>query len=257
MTADRPAILLRRAEPVAFVTIRNPAKRNALTVDMLDELDTVLARLRNDRSIRAVVLNGAAGDFSSGMDIDELRSARVRGIALEHRMTAAEERLAAFPKAVIAAIEGYCVGGGAQLAMACDLRVAGRAARFGVTPAKLGIVYPSATVARLTRILGPATAKRLIFTAELIDADTALRIGLVGEITASADPVPRAVELAELVCSRSSVSVAAAKEMIDTGVGDIDDAGSRYRDGLLDADALEGIDAFLTGRMPRFGARPG
>lgn len=249
------AIVTRRAGPVAIVTIRNPAKRNAFSVAMLDRLDAVLSGFAADDQLRALVVTGAGEDFSAGMDIRELASARARGVALEHRMAATEQRLAAFPKPTIAAISGHCVGGGIQVAMACDLRVAGHTARFGITPAKLGIVYPAATVARLTRTLGPAVAKRLLFTAELIDAPTALRLGVVGELTEGDGPVARALELAHLICTRSPVSVAAAKEGVDAVCAeDIDDAVVRRWESLSDVDAPEGIEAFLSRRAPRFGA---
>lgn len=247
------AVHLRLTGPVATVTLDHPARRNALTTAMLDRLEDLLTALQSDRSVRVVVLTGAGSDFSAGMDIRGLRSGRDRGVELEHRMTAVEERLAAFPKPTVAAVEGYCVGGGMQLALACDLRVASERARFGVTPAKLGIVYPPQTVARLVRVLGPAAAKRLVFTAELIDAEAALRIGLVGEVTPSGGSAARAAELADLVSTRSAISVAAAKEMIDAAGGHgVDEAVTRRWSQEANPDAAEGIDAFLTGRAPRF-----
>lgn len=247
------SVHLRVTGPVATVTIDHPARRNALTTAMLDRFEDVLTALESDHDVRVLVLTGAAGDFSAGMDIRGLRSARERGIELEHRMTAAEERLAAFPKPTVAAVEGYCVGGGMQLALACDLRVASENARFGVTPAKLGIVYPPQTVARLVRVLGPAAAKRLVFTAELIDAGAALRIGLVDEMTAPGGLAARAAELAQLVSTRSPISVAAAKAMIDAAGGHgIDEAVTRRWSQEANPDAAEGIDAFLAGRPPRF-----
>ncbi|MGX7732164.1 enoyl-CoA hydratase/isomerase family protein [Rhodococcus sp. 2H158] len=250
---DAASVHLRVTGRVETVTIDHPARRNALTTAMLDRFEDVLTALQSDHDVRVLVLTGAAGDFSAGMDIRGLRSARERGIELEHRMTAAEERLAAFPKPTVAAVEGYCVGGGMQLALACDLRLASECARFGVTPAKLGIVYPPRTVARLVRTLGPAAAKRLVFTAELIDADAALRMGLVDEVTPSGGLAARATELAHLVSTRSAISLAAAKEMIDAAGGhDIDEAVTRRWSQGANPDAAEGIDAFLAGRAPRF-----
>ncbi|AKE89395.1 enoyl-CoA hydratase [Rhodococcus aetherivorans] len=250
---DAASVRLQVTGPVATVTMDHLARRNALTTAMLHHLEDILTTVQSDRSIRIVVLTGAGGDFSAGMDIRSLRSARERGVELEHRMTDAEERLAAFPKPTVAAVEGYCVGGGMQLALACDLRLASECARFGVTPAKLGIAYPPRTVARLVRTLGPAAAKRLVFTAELIDADTALRMGLVDEVTPSGGVAARATELAHLVSTRSAISLAAAKEMIDAAGGhDIDQAVTRRWSQEANPDAAEGIDAFLAGRAPRF-----
>ncbi|WP_067973838.1 enoyl-CoA hydratase/isomerase family protein [Mycolicibacter icosiumassiliensis] len=251
---DRGAsIRLDCAGRIATVTIDHSARRNALTVSMLVQLDEILTRLRSEHEVQVVVLTGAGDDFSAGLDIRDLREGRNRGIELEHRMTAVEERLAAFPKPTVAAIGGYCIGGGMQLAAACDLRLASDTAQFGITPAKLGIVYPSQTVTRLVRILGPAAAKRLIFTAELIDAKTAVRLNLVSEVTTGAMLAHRAAGLANLIATRSPISVVAAKEMIDAACsGGIDEVLERKWSLDVNPDAAEGLDAFLDRRSPDF-----
>lgn len=250
----RPAsVRLAHAGPIATVTFDHAARRNALTATMLAQLDDILVRLRADHDVRVVVLTGSGEDFSAGLDIRDLHEARNRGIELEHRMTAVEESLAAFPKPTLAAIRGYCIGGGMQLAAACDLRLASQTAQFGVTPTKLGIVYPSATVARLVRVLGPAVAKRLMFTAELIDVRTALRWNLVSEVTTDVELAHRAAEVADLIATRSPISIAAAKEMIEAASsGGIDEALEERWSLAVNPDAAEGLNAFLGHRSPNF-----
>ncbi|NED57478.1 enoyl-CoA hydratase/isomerase family protein, partial [Micromonospora aurantiaca] len=130
------------AAGVATITIDRPAKRNAMSADMWRALPGILDTLAKDDAVRVVVLTGAGGNFCAGADISELDD--IHRDDDSHLSTVAERALAAFPKPTLAAIEGYCVGGGCQLAAACDLRFAAEDARFGITPAKLGIVYPAA-----------------------------------------------------------------------------------------------------------------
>ena len=166
--------------PVATVVISNPARRNAMTAAMWRQLPELLDRLEPDPDVRALVLTGAGDAFCAGADLGDLAELLDAGDA--SIAVAAEERLARFAKPTVAAIRGACVGGGAQLAVACDLRIAADGARFGVPPARLGLVYPAPTTRRLARLVGPSAAKHLLFTAELIDAERALRIGLVDEV---------------------------------------------------------------------------
>lgn len=145
---------------VATVTLDHASRRNALTWAMLDRLSDLLSELAYDHEVSVLVLAGANGDFSSGMDIAELSSGAERGLGPAD-FAVVEDALAGFPKPTIAAITGYCVGGGAQLAVACDLRIAGESARLAITPTRLGVVYPASSVERLVRTLGPTVAKRL------------------------------------------------------------------------------------------------
>jgi enoyl-CoA hydratase/carnithine racemase len=165
---------------VATITITNPAKRNAMTPAMWRELPRLLGALATDPAVRALVLTGAGDTFCSGADISALTEIGTDGGSLT---IAADQALAAFPKPTIAAIRGHCLGGGLQLATACDLRIAADTAYFGITAAKLGIVYPATSTARLIDLVGPATTKALLFTGDLINAPNALRIDLIEERT--------------------------------------------------------------------------
>ncbi|MFE1312984.1 enoyl-CoA hydratase/isomerase family protein [Streptomyces sp. NPDC058755] len=233
-------------DAVATVVIRHPAKRNAMTAAMWRALPPLLARLAGDPDVRALVLTGEGTTFCAGADISTLQGspAEAQGLAVE-----AEEALAAFPKPTLAAIRGHCVGGGAQLAAACDLRLAEEGALFGVTPAKLGIVYAASSTRRLVSLVGPATAKYLLFSAELIDTQRALRTGLVDEVLPEGELDKRVAELTRVLVSRSQLTQAAAKEFAN-GRTDRDSHWAEQARGS--GDTAEGVAAFLERRQPRF-----
>ncbi|MER6983181.1 enoyl-CoA hydratase/isomerase family protein, partial [Streptomyces carpinensis] len=184
--------------------------------------------------------------FCAGADISTLQDTPQEAQALA---VAAEEALAAFPKPTLAAVRGHCVGGGAQLAAACDLRLAEEGALFGVTPAKLGIVYPASSTRRLVSLVGPATAKYLLFSGELIDAERALRTGLVDEVLPEGELDKRISELTRVLVSRSQLTQAAAKEFAN-GRTDRDAHWAEQAAGS--GDTAEGVAAFLERRRPRF-----
>ncbi|MFJ3659505.1 enoyl-CoA hydratase/isomerase family protein [Streptomyces sp. NPDC090119] len=231
---------------VATVVIRHPAKRNAMTAAMWRALPPLLAELAAEPGVRALVLTGEGGAFCAGADISTLRGspAEAQGLAV-----AAEEALAAFPKPTLAAIKGHCVGGGAQLAAACDLRLAEEGALFGVTPARLGIVYPASSTRRLVSLVGPATAKYLLFSAELIDTGRALRTGLVDEVLPVGELDKRVAALTATLAARSQLTQAAAKEYAD---GRTDRDAHWTAQARASTDTEEGVTAFLERREPRF-----
>jgi enoyl-CoA hydratase/carnithine racemase len=235
------------AESVATVVISHPEKRNAMTAAMWRALPPLLGKLAGDPAVRVLVLTGEGGTFCAGADISTLRGSPREAQELAVR---AEEALAAFPKPALAAIRGHCVGGGAQLAAACDLRFAEEGALFGVTPAKLGIVYPSSATRRLVSLVGPATAKYLLFSAELIDAERALRTGLVDEVLPAGELGKRVAEFAGVLASRSQLTQAAAKEFAD---GRTDRDAHWAGQARASGDTAEGVGAFLERRQPRFG----
>ncbi|GAA2785931.1 enoyl-CoA hydratase/isomerase family protein [Saccharopolyspora taberi] len=237
---------------VATLVLHNPASKNALTRPMRDRMVEVFAELAGRADVKAVVVTGAAGDFCAGMDLSEFRPGTET--AATGDFVRVEEALAHCPVPTIAAIDGYCVGGGVQLAIACDIRVAAPGARFAVTPAKLGIVYPAASVARLVRTVGPAVAKRLLFTADLIDARTALRHGIVTDLADEGGVLASAESVARTVASRSSVSTAAAKEMIGfaAATGEVPaEVADRWQE-AENGDLPVGLEAFAARRAPVF-----
>jgi enoyl-CoA hydratase/carnithine racemase len=246
------------AGSVATVTIEHQAKRNAMTSGMWRRLPELLDRLGADPAVRVLVLTGAGDTFSAGADIADLAAVGADS-ADGNLAVAAEERLAAFDRPTIARIAGHCVGGGCQLALACDFRIAGPETRFGVTPARLGIVYPAGSTARLVRAVGVSAAKRLLFTAELVDAEQALAWRLIDELAPAGELDARVAALAAVLTSRSALSQAAAKELIElAAAGRTDDDRVRHwmREVRDSAEAVEGIAAFLERRTPEFPWRP-
>jgi enoyl-CoA hydratase/carnithine racemase len=243
------------AKGVGTITIDRPDKRNAMTAQMWRDLPGLLDGLAADPSVRVVVLTGAGGNFCAGADISELADINPHAVSEGNLSTAAEEALAAFPKPTIAAIEGFCVGGGCQLAAACDLRFAADGARFGITPAKLGIVYPASATTRIVRLVGPAAAKYLLFSADLIGTDHALRIGFLDEVTAPGALHGRVAEFAATLASRSLLTQQATKDMVDTiaaGRPVEDRAGIWVAEAVAGGDVAEGVAAFLERRPPSF-----
>ncbi|MER5893790.1 enoyl-CoA hydratase-related protein [Streptomyces sp. NPDC001876] len=231
---------------VATVVISNSAKRNAMSADMWRSLPGLLERLAADPAVRVLVLTGAGDTFCAGADISSLREPGSRAQELAVR---AEEALAAFPRPTLAAVRGYCVGGGSQLAAACDLRFAEEGASFGVTPAKLGIVYPASSTRRLVALVGPAAAKFLLFSGELIGTERALRTGLLDEVLPAGGLDARVRAFAQVLASRSQLTQAAAKEFAD-GREDRDAYWSEQARGS--GDTAEGVAAFMERRTPRF-----
>ncbi|MFJ1896554.1 MULTISPECIES: enoyl-CoA hydratase/isomerase family protein [unclassified Streptomyces] len=246
MDRTEPRLELAVADGVATLVISNPAKRNAMTAAMWRSVPVLLAELAADASARVLVLTGAGETFCAGADISSLRDPA--GTPQELAV-AAEEALAAFPRPTLASVRGYCVGGGSQLAAACDLRFAEEGASFGVTPAKLGIVYPASSTRRLVALTGPATAKHLLFSGELIGADRALRTGLVDEVLPAGELDGRVEAYARVLVSRSGLTQAAAKEF----AAGREDRDAHWADqARRSGDTAEGVAAFLERRAPRF-----
>ncbi|WP_433271865.1 enoyl-CoA hydratase/isomerase family protein [Actinosynnema sp. CS-041913] len=242
--------------PVATLAIDRPAKRNAMSFEMWSSLPGLLARVRQAPDVRVLVIRGGE-HFSAGADISEFSTLR-KGAEGAARYGAAvhdgERAIANLGKPTIAAVHGFCVGGGCEIALACDLRIASAGAQFGITPAKLGIVYNLTSTKRLVDVVGPAWAKQILFSGELIDAATALRIGLVNEVHEDVDA--RVKELSEVIASRAQVSVRGAKTIVDliTDGQHEEDAAvhALYDEAVHSAEYAEGVRAFLEKRSPRF-----
>lgn len=243
---------------IASIAIDRPDRRNALSLSMWQEIARLAAAAIDNPAIRVLILRSAAPVmFCAGADIEEMTGRAGDPEwrqAFQQAVRNAQYALALAPKPVIAAIDGDAIGGGCGLAIACDIRIAAPRARLAITPAKLGLVYSLFDTKLLVDLIGPARARRLLFAAELIDAETALRIGLIDEI--ADDPVTTAEKLAQTIAERSPHSVAQSKAIIRRildGQND-DDAATLalFADAMTRADFSEGVQAFAAKRSPRF-----
>lgn len=258
LPSDAGELAVTVADGVATLWLNRPAKRNAVTNAMWRGIGDHVRALRDEPGIRALVLRGAGDHFCAGADIGGLAEMPLRDYHENNQW--ADESLACFPKPTIAFITGSCIGGGAELASCCDLRIAATGSVFGITPARLGIVYPPYALERVTHLIGPSAAKHLLFTGEIIDADRALRIGLVDELVPAERAEGRLAELLAVLSERSLLTQVATKEMVDA----IADHGTipagltdRWHD-IIEAspDQAEGIAAFGERRAPRFSWSP-
>jgi len=244
---------------VATLTINRPDRLNALTYAMFARIPVLLAEAGSMDGIRVLVLRGAGRkSFSAGADISEFGAARTtseQAAAYDQAVLAAEEALATFPHPTIAAVHGYCYGGGCGLALACDVRFASPAARFAITPAKLGIIYPLRPTKRLVDLVGPSRAKLILMSGADYDARTAQSFGLVDEVHDDVDAAVR--EFTALLASRSGVTQRAVKETVARvldGATHDDEAHVALRTAALASpDYAEGVHAFLEHRPPKFG----
>ncbi|MFT5432258.1 MAG: enoyl-CoA hydratase [Myxococcota bacterium] len=206
----------RREGGVVVCTFNRPDVRNALSRSMVNDIRRLLEALSLDDELTALVLTGAGGrSFISGADIGELKT-RVRNDAFRRINTSLFRELEQFAAPTIAAVVGYALGGGCELAMACDLRVAGKGARFGQPEVGLGIVPGAGGCQRLPRLVGIGRARELIFTGRIIDAAESLAIGLVNRVVDDADVVSAACDLAAEIGRNSRLAVRMAKTLINS-----------------------------------------
>jgi enoyl-CoA hydratase len=257
---SEPRILVQRDETVVTLTLNRPDKLNAIDGAMLDALDEALAKIERDREIRAVILTGAGRAFSAGADIKEwtalspLEFARSWGL----RGHALFDRLAALPPPVIAAINGIAFGGGLELALCADIRIAGEQARLGLPEVTIAALPGWGGTQRLPRLVGPGRAKHMILTGQPIDAARAEAWGLVSEVVAAESLPARARELAAQIAANAPLAVQASKRLIDAALPLAPAATLETHAGALCGgaeDAREGRASFLERRPPRYQGR--
>jgi len=245
---------------VATVMLSNPTRKNALTVQMWADLADTVDELDGRADVRVMVIRGAEGNFSSGLDLAYLIEADLtaEGTIDPAAVTSpAELAITGSATPVIAAVEGYCLGGGALVAIAADLRIATTTARVSLPPAKLGVVYPASSIRHLVALIGPSRAKLLLLTAETLDATSALTMGLVDRV-APADGFEEEIRVITRSITRgSALSQSSTKRLVETCVDRPDELESE-RDrwhalSLSSGELAEGIAAFVERRRPVFG----
>ena len=258
MSQRYETILLERRGRVALITINRPEKRNALNIQTRTEGAAILDELRADDSVRVAVFTGA-GDkaFIAGADIAEFTDRTAitqREVMLDRGLF---NSIDSFPKPVIAMVNGYCLGGGCELALACDLRIASDKASFGQPEINLGIIPGGGGTQRLTRLVGEGKAMELILTGEIIDAQTALFIGLVNHVVPADQLEAKTMEIANRIAEKSPIALRLAKEAIKVASRSNLDEGLRREVDLFalsfsSEDKEEGVSAFLEKRKPDF-----
>lgn len=249
---------LERDGRVARLLIDRPDKRNAMTQAMWEALPALVGQAMADDGVRVLLLGSASPDmFCAGADIAEFAQCSADAdwrVANQAAIRASQYALAHARKPVIAAIGGDCIGGGCGLAIACDIRIAGPAARLGITPAKLGIVYSLFDTKLLVDLVGPGQAKRMLFSAMLLDAPEALRTGLVEEI--ADDPMAAAQALGERIAANAQHSVwstkAIVRRILDGQADDDEGTLAMFRDAFTRPDFAEGVAAFRERRKAEF-----
>ncbi len=252
-------IIYEKRDGIAQITLNRPEARNAFNKEVVTEILLALEDAKNDESVRVVLLTGA-GDkaFSAGADIKTLSGMTALGARelslMGEKICAALEN---FEKPVVAAINGYALGGGLEVAMSCDLRVASEAARMGQTEVNIGFIPGWGGTQRLTRLVGPARAKELVYTGKMIDAKTAEQLGLVNLVVPAEKFVESARQYAQEIASKAPIAVRVAKALINKGADiGLDSALELEREGFSVAasseDFQEGVKAFIEKRKPVF-----
>lgn len=254
-------MILEIKDGVGYVTFNNPEKHNAVSLEMWESLGEMMDQLEKDNNVRVVVLKGAGGkSFVSGADIskfDKDRSTKEQVLNYNAKTGKLYQRIEAFPKPTIAMIDGYCIGGGLNLAVCCDIRICSEKSQFAMPAAKLSLGYPFSSIKRLFDIMGPGMSKHFMFTAERILADEALSCGLVQKLVEDGTLEEFVNNYAEKIAGNAPLTIKAMKNI---GIEILKNPNDRNLDEckkLAEAcfdsnDYVEGRRAFMEKRKPNF-----
>ena len=253
-------LLIERRGAVATLVLNRPQSHNAITIGMYTGLPEMISSLDDDPTVKVVVVRGAGHkSFASGADISEFEEQRGNASSARNyneRVAEAEHAIEALTKPTIAMIHGYCIGGGAGLALACDIRFADTNARFAITPGKIGLVYSLESTKRVVDLAGPSRANWILTSGLQIPAERALSLGLFDELTSPEELEEYTYGFAETVASRAQFSVRMGKAMVRRVVnGQVrdDEETIHMRNSSFDTeDYAEGVRAFLGKRTPEF-----
>ena len=259
MTSEK--MLSRVEEGVGYITFNNPEKHNAVSIEMWDALEKILDEFRSSKDIRVVVLNGSGGkSFVSGADIskfDKERSSKEAVLSYNKRTQKVYELLETFPKPTIAMIDGYCIGGGLNLAVCCDIRICSEKSKFAMPAAKLSLGYPFSSIKRLFDVMGPGMAKHFMFTAEKISASEALACGLVQKLVSEENIETYVRDYALTISHNAPLTIKAMKQIGIEILKNPDERDLLLCEQLASAcfdseDYKEGRKAFMEKRKPNF-----
>src|SRR5437868_10636429 len=252
-------ILAEKKNSIAYVTVNRPKVLNALNMATMEELRAAFHEIKNDASVRVVIFTGAGEKaFIAGADISELaKHDAIRGKEYTHRGQAVLDLIENLGKPVIACINGFALGGGCEIAMACTMRLASDNAKLGQPEVKLGIIPGYGGTQRLPRLVGKGRAMQLLLAGEMINAQEAQRMGLVNEVVAPAELIPRAEAIAQKIIANAPLAVQFAMEAVNKGM-EMTLAEGLYLEATLfglscaTEDKKEGTSAFLEKRQPQF-----
>ena len=259
MSTDK--ILSHKADGVGTLTFNNPERRNAVSPEMSQAAGEVMEDFTNDKAVRVIVLTGA-GDkaFVSGADISKFEQGRAtpeQRAEWDRKSNHFRELLRTVGKPTIAKIRGYCVGGGLGIALSCDLRITAEDGQFGIPAAKLGIGYAAEAVGRLVDLVGPSAAKDILYTGRRMDAQEALRLGIVNHVRPSAELDEFVTSYARTMANNAPLSLIAAKRVVDELMKDAERRDRALCDKVVadcfsSKDFIEGRRAFMEKRKPVF-----
>src|SRR6266545_4620230 len=254
-----PLVLVEREAPIAVALLNRPQQLNALSTELMDELVRALQQLDDDPEIRCVVVGGSERSFAAGADIGEMATASAIDMYVSRRVDD-WDAIRAVRTPLVAAVSGFCLGGGCELAMACDLVVASESARFGQPEIQLGVLPGAGGTQRLTHAVGKAVAMDMILTGRMLTAEEALRAGLVARVVAREAWLDEPKRVANEIAAKSPISVRLATEAIDTAfeaplsVG-LELERRAFYLARASEDADEGLTAFVEKRAPKFRGR--
>jgi enoyl-CoA hydratase len=252
-------VLVERDGPVAVVLLNRPDALNALSDELMDELISRLIELDRDQGVRCIVLGGSERAFAAGADIGELAKSSAIDLYYQRRVER-WDAIAGLWTPLVAAVSGYCLGGGCELAMACDLIVASETAQFGQPETGVGVIPGAGGTQRLTRAVGKAVAMDVVLSGRFLSADEALRAGLVARVVAREAWLDEAKRVAHAIAEKAPVATRLAKEAVDRSFDSTLHHGLEHERRLLylafaAEDAEEGLNAFLEKRKPEFKGR--
>ena len=255
MNTGNDHIKLEKKKGIGIIMLNRPEVRNALNRKMLHELGDALTELENDPQIRVIIIAGNK-DFCAGADIKEMHA--IKPVEIEafcrwgHKVF---DQLEGMGKPVIAAITGFALGGGCELALACDIRIAGESAKFGQPEVNLGLIPGFGGTQRLSRLIGVAKAKEMILTGKIIDAKEAESIGLVNRVVKDEELMIAAEEMAQVIAQKAPIAVKMAKTLINENqeiTKGLEKEIEFFARCFATQDHLEGMNAFLEKRKPKF-----
>ena len=250
-------IIFEKEESIAIITFNRPEAMNALNNQTRAEFGQAIEDVAMDDAIKVLILTGSGKAFVAGSDIKEFNETTPFAA---HNIKRLGEMVEKLEKPVIAAVNGFCLGGGNEIAMGCDIIIASEKAKFGQTEINIGIIPGGGGTQRLPRLIGVCRAKELIYTGDIIRAEEADRLGLVNRVVPMDELMPAAKELAKKIAAKSAAALKLAKTAINRGMQTNLESGLKYEYELYSLslsleDKLEGVNAFLEKRAPKFVGR--